>query len=306
MNEFEKYLEANRKAFIKLTEQQERELARLYIEAAGEIKERAELIIDKKGLSYAAAKIRIKSLLREASRLTDNFSKFLDKALLEAADLKVEADRLILESVQQELKSEGVKLKLTRILNKIPPEAVKYTFNKIWEDGLKLSDRVWLLDKVTKQEIERIVMQNIMVGGSASDNVTIAALENLLNPNYKKAKLTSLHGKRVGYEASRLLRTETNVSAREAQRLASLRNPASKGFVWRASGECCDICESLNGEQFKADEIPHNPHPNCRCWLEEVVEDVDSFTDRYLEFMDNPKSQPDIDNWYRNVYKKSA
>ena len=170
MNEFEKYLEANRKAFIKLTEQQERELARLYIEAAGEIKERAELIIDKKGLSYAAAKIRIKSLLREASRLTDNFSKFLDKALIEAADLKVEADRLILESLQQELKSEGVKLNSTRILSKIPPEAVKYTFNKIWEDGLKLSDRVWLLDKVTKQEIERIVMQNIMVGGSASDN----------------------------------------------------------------------------------------------------------------------------------------
>ena len=156
-----------------------------------------------------------------------------------------------------------------------------------------------------RQWIERIVMQNIMVGGSASDKTTIAALENLLNPNYKKAKLTSLHGRRVGYEASRLLRTETNVSAREAQRLASLRNPASKGFVWRASGECCDICESLNGEQFKADEIPHNPHPNCKCSLIEVVEDIDSFTDRYLEFMDNPKSQPDIDNWYRNVYKKA-
>ena len=104
------------------------------------------------------------------------------------------------------------RVNMTKLLSKTSNEAVNYTYNKIWSDGLKLSDRVWLLDKRTKQEIERIIMQNIVAGGSASDQMTISALTNLLNPDYKPAKLTSLHGRKVSYEASRLLRTESAIA----------------------------------------------------------------------------------------------
>src|SRR4030042_1242415 len=196
-DEFKKYIERQRVRFLTLTDIQDRELARLYIEVAGNIKERAELIINSKGLTYAQAKIRISSLLREASRLSDNFKGILDKALIDSADLGKEVNKIALSMYQKSLASEGYKVGLTRILNKTSKEAVQYTFNKIWNDGLKLSDRVWLLDRRTNQEIERIVMSNIISGGSASDKVTLSALENLLNPKYTPAKLTSLHGRKV-------------------------------------------------------------------------------------------------------------
>ena len=42
-----------------------------------------------------------------------------------------------------------------------------------------------------------------------------------------------------------------------------IRNPLRDLY---GEQERLDICESLNGEQFKVDEIPHNPHPNPDIW----------------------------------------
>ncbi|HAS92939.1 MAG TPA: hypothetical protein DCS12_12265, partial [Clostridiales bacterium] len=150
--EFKVYLEKHRTKFVNLIESQEKELSRLYIETAAEIKARAESIINKDGLTYAQAKIRINSLLREASRLSNNFEKILDKALIESANLGSEINRISMSEYQKSLAKEGVNVNFTRILSKVNPEAVKYTFNKIWNDGLKLSDRIWLIDKRSKQE----------------------------------------------------------------------------------------------------------------------------------------------------------
>ncbi|NMB80417.1 MAG: hypothetical protein GYA14_01205, partial [Ignavibacteria bacterium] len=263
MNEtFKEYLERHRTKFVKLTEKQEKELAKIYMEAAARIKEQAQSIIDKKSLSYAEARIRINSLLREASRLTNNFEGILNKALIESADLGQEVNRIAMSQYEKSLLKNGIKIDLQRILYKVNEEAVNYTFNKIWEDGLKLSDRVWKLDRITKQEIERIIMQNIVSGGSASDKITISALQNLLNPAYTPAKLTSLHGKRVSYEASRLLRTEMSVAFNEADRLSSEKNPGSTGLKWLVAIGACESCQALDGQPVS--EVGYPPlHPNC-------------------------------------------
>jgi hypothetical protein len=301
-NEFKNYIEKHRVDILNLTAKQDKELARLYLEAAGNIKERAELIINKKGLTYAQAKIRINSLLREAARLSDNFKGILDKALIDAADLGKEVNKIAMSMYQKSLASEGYKLGLTRILSKTSKEAVKYTFNKIWSDGLKLSDRVWLLDKRTKQEIERIVMSNIISGGSASDRMTLSALENLLNPKYTPARLTSLHGRKVSYEASRLLRTEMMISFNEADRLSSNLNPGSKGQVWLAASGCCDICDSNDGKPTNEVGIPP-AHPNCRCTTTEDIISIDKFTNDWIKFQRSPNSVPYLNKWYKEIYK---
>lgn len=303
--EFKAYLNKHRHKFEKLIASQEKELARLYIEAAAEIKARAELIIDKKSLSYAQAKIRINSLLREASRLSDNFSGVLDRALIESSNLGMEVNKIAMSQYERSLSNKGINVNMGRILSKVSPEAVAYTFNKIYNDGLKLSDRVWLLDKRTKQEIERIVMQNVLSGGSASDKVTLSALENLLNPNYTPAKLTSLHGRRVSYEASRLLRTEMSVAFNEADRLSSEKNPGSTGQKWLIAIGACEKCEPLNGEPVE--KVGYPPlHSNCRCTTLNDVMGVEEFTDKYIDFMDNPSRYPDLQNWVLEVYKKAA
>lgn len=299
--EYKKYIEAHHKAIINLTDLQEKQLARLYLQAAADIKARAKDIISNKTLTAAQAKIRINSLLREAARLSDNFTTMLDKALIQSADLGKEVNKIVMSQYQRSLAKEGVKLNLTRMLSKVSQDAVKSIYNRIWTDGLKLSDRIWLLKKRTKQEIERIVMQHIISGGSASDKVTLSALENLLSPTHP-GKLTSLHGRRVFLEGSRLLRTSAMEAYNEADRMSSEKNPGSKGQQWLTADGCCDLCDAKNGRDVK--DVGYPPeHPNCRCSTIDVVEDITTFTDRYIEFMNNPASQPDLVKWYNEIYK---
>lgn len=300
--EYAKYYIKHQKDFITLTDLQEKELARLYIEAAGEIKARAKDILNQKTLTAANAKIRIKSLLREAARLSDGFEKLLDKSIIDSVDLGTEVNRIILADYTKAVKEAGGKFSVTKILNKVNPEAIKAVYNRIWTDGLKLSDRVWLLDRRTKQEIERIVLQHVISGGSASDRLTISALENLLNPNYSPAKLTSLHGRKVGYEASRLLRTTTAEAFNEGDRLSSNTNPGLLATKWLVAPGCCDICEEKDGEDVKKVGRPPE-HPNCRCTTIDEVMSPEQFADKWVSFMKNPVSQPKLNDWYINIYK---
>lgn len=41
-------------------------------------------------------------------------------------------------------------------------------------------------------------------------------------------------------------------------------------YVWHASDNACEKCQSLNGKEFdNIDDIPDRPHPNCKCYIEE-------------------------------------
>jgi hypothetical protein len=148
-------------------------------------------------------------------------------------------------------------------------------------------------------------MQHVISGGAASDKVTLSALENLLNPTWKKTKLTSLHGRRVGYEASRLLRTTTAEAFNEGDRMSNKMNPGVHGETWLVAPGCCKICEEKDGKDVT--EVGYPPeHPNCRCSLLAKVESISDFTNRWILFMKNPNSQPDLQDWLLNVYKKAA
>jgi len=48
-------------------------------------------------------------------------------------------------------------------------------------------------------------------------------------------------------------------------------------YIWRTNGSNpCELCEDLDGNEYEcADDIPDKPHPNCNCYLEEVVENDD-------------------------------
>lgn len=310
--EFEAYIKANRKEFIALTKQQDKELARLYIEFAGNAKREATAIIDKTTWSYSQKRQAVRELLKEAARLTDNFKGQFDKALIESCDLGADVNRIILKKYSSRLSGAGIDVNLQRVLYKVPDEAMKSIYSRIWEDGLKLSDRIWILDKRTKREIERIVLEEIASGRPASDRVLEARLNKLLNPS-RRAIRTSLHGRNVSFDAARLLRTERTIVFREADRMASLKNPGLTGIAWNTSGDACSICEDLASHDeglgigvYKPENLPGNPHPQCMCYTTDVAISSKQFTDNWLEFMDNPASQPELGQWYKNVYLKAA
>jgi len=313
--EFEKYILANRKKFLALTKAQERELGRLYIRFSEVAKLEADKIVNTAGLTYANKKAMISQLLKQAADLTDDFKGILDKALIESANLGVEADKIILSKYEQRLAGIGVDLNLTGLAADIPDKAVRAVYNRIWEDGLKLSDRIWTLNRRTSRELERIITEEIAAGRSASSKVLEARLNKLLNPDRRYIR-TSLHGRNVSFDAARLLRTERTLAFREANVMVAKANPGNKGIKWILSGSerTCSICQSLASTDsyglgagvFPPDQVPVAPHPQCMCDTYEVVISSKELTNNWLEWEKNKSTHPELSKWYENYYRKAA
>jgi len=311
-DEFEQYILKNRKDFIALTKKQEKELGRLYIQFAESIKNDARRIIDKTSWSYLQKKKEISVLLKEADRLTNGFKRVLNGALIDSANLGQEVNGVILDKYSQRLSGAGFDVDLKRVLTGVTNDTVKVIYSRIWEDGLKLSDRIWLLDRRTKREIERIVLEEIISGRPASDRVLEARLNKLLNPSRRAIK-TKLHGRNIQFDAARLLRTERTNAFREADRMASLNNPGMIGIQWHTSGDVCGTCEDIASSDeglgpgvYKPENLPVTPHPHCECYTTDKAISSQQFTNNWISFMKNPASQPELAGWYKGVYRKVA
>jgi len=302
-NEYLAHYKKQQSDYIKLADFQDKELATLYDSAADDIGARAEFIIRNNDLSYSQAKKQIEPLVKKVDILSADYKNLIYDSLDKVAAVGIEPAALIMGLYQSSLAKQGIKIGLDKTLKDIPQAAVKATFNKIWPDGLKLSDNLWLTDRRSRQEIERIIMQNIASGGSASNKATISALDNLLRPDYKKAKLTSLHGRKVSYESSRLLRTTMSEAFNESSRLSANANPGVSGQTWLVNpGACPEICIPNSGANVK--DVGYPPgHPNCMCSTLDIVMSIEKFTDKWIDFMDNPEKYPDLQDWMMNVYR---
>ena len=314
MDEWKQYILKNRKDYIKLSAVQERDLGKLYLQFAESIKKDADRIVNKLSWSYAQKQKEIMGLLKEADKLTGGFKSILDKALIDSANLGIAINMVMLKKYSQRLSEAGFNVNMQRVLYSVPNEAVKLTYDRILSDGLKLSDRIWILNKRTKREIERIVLEEIASGRPASDKILEARLDKLLNPD-RRAIRTKLHGRNVSFDAARLLRTERTAAFNEADRLASMNNPGLIGMQWHTSGDPCPICadiasggdEGLGVGVYKPESVPMIPqHPQCMCYTSDVAISSKDFTTNWIEFMDNKSSHPELGQWYDDIYLKAA
>lgn len=45
-------------------------------------------------------------------------------------------------------------------------------------------------------------------------------------------------------------------------------------YIWRTEPNACEKCQELDGTEYNSKEdIPQKPHPNCKCYIEEVKDD---------------------------------
>lgn len=45
-------------------------------------------------------------------------------------------------------------------------------------------------------------------------------------------------------------------------------------YIWRTEPNACEKCQELDGTEYNSKEdIPGKPHPNCKCYIEEVKDD---------------------------------
>ena len=312
-SEFKNYILRNRKDFIALSKLQDRELGRLYIQFAEYAKLEADKIVNTEGLTYATKQKLISQLLRRAADLTDDFKGVLDKALIDSAGLGKEVSKVIMEKYQMRLAGVGIDVDFAKLTYSIPDDVVKLAYSRIWSDGLKLSDRIWTLNRRTNGELNRIIMEELAAGRSASSKILESRLNSLLNPDRRFIR-TSLHGRNVSFDAARLLRSERAVAFREADRMASLANPGNIGVKWITSTRPCQTCIDISQADdfglgagvYPAGEVPTIPHPQCMCTTYEICLSSSKLTSDWIAFMRDKDSQPYLKKWYNEVYRKVA
>jgi len=118
----------------------------------------------------------------------------------------------------------------------------------------------------------------------------------------------------ISYEALRLARTEMSAAFGEGAIAAARVAPSYIGMKWVLSGShpVPDICDTLStydsglgpGVYPPGDEPPYPAHPNCLCALVPVHEEPEKFVEKLKRWTENPESEPELEQWYQNIYKQ--
>lgn len=113
--------------------------------------------------------------------------------------------------------------------------------------------------------------------------------------------------RKATYNARRLLRTEINSAYREAQRQAALQTDIIIGYKWNLSGSHPreDICDDLASREYydKNEPIPDS-HPNCLCYITDVVDwNIQREVNRLLgKNLGESKVKGRLENLFSNIF----
>jgi len=191
------------------------------------------------------------------------------------------------------------------------------TVTRHFQDGYKLSGRVWESASLYKTDMSRIINLGLAQG---KDNIKIAkALSGYIRGGkdslvrartygkiqYGNGGLYSRISKTVDWRALRLIRSEEYMSLQAANVLRGQNNPGcTQKFNWVKNSftehDC--TCNDLQaGSPYLAENIPGYPHPNCLCTIEQVLRNRAEFV-QDLNDWNAGKSVPYMDDWFTSKY----
>ncbi len=291
-NEFTKGLDRIHDIVIKVEDKQDKALDRLFDKSFRSINAQAKIIKATDG-TLTDKRPLIQPLMTEGLMLIEDYNELLLTSMKQEAELGIKNNEFILTKYQNRLAGVGVIVGLTDRLENIPEQALTWTIGSSdFPDGLKLSNRIWILKRRTRQEIERIITDTIISGEAASSSLMTTRLEKLLKPG-RAAVRTRLHGRNVSFDAARLLRTERTLAFRHADSMAATQNTGLIGIKWNIvkDDRTTVICKNLNSQDiwnlgagvYKKGSEPYNPHIQCRSWPTEVSVSSKQFVDSWLK-----------------------
>ncbi len=319
-SDYQKWALAARKQYIQLRLKEDKEIANLYIRSADRIAKELQQI----GTTTISGQIRKKhfkelekSLRAEAERiqkgLTEAFVDYIDSAAKAGVGY---TQGVVLNLFDQAgLKTSGIRKLFSRV-NKQAVEA-------IWartKNGLYLSDRIWEQGEKYRTTMRDLIQESVAIG---QDVVTTARMIQQYvrkgamtltkrYPNMMKRMKGRIPGN-ISYEALRLARTEMTAAFGEGAIAASRVAPSYVGMKWvlSKSHPVPDICDTLStydsglgpGVYPPGDEPPYPAHPNCLCALVPIHEEPEEFVARLRNWLEDPENEPELEQWYQNIYK---
>jgi len=195
---------------------------------------------------------------------------------------------------------------VNRLINR---KAVEALYARTWSDGLNISDRIWKIRNHTGENLVDFIRLSQAEGRSAVDiardlDQYIKGGKQYISPELAAQKNFP---KNLDYRALRLARTEYTQSFMEGVYASGQVSPSYHGIKWLLSDAHPepDVCDPMAGKIYKQGEEPAIPHPQCMCHQVPVHnETLDQFTNRVKEWRNNPGSQPELEDWYQNVYQR--
>ena len=312
-----------RKKYIDLRLRQDREIRALYLRAARRVAE----MIKAMALTTITNYLRQKqleeietALLAEAERMAGELNTAMRNYIEEAVEAGSWYSQAILfELFRRANLDTGGLVSLFGAINRQAIEACWARTRK----GLFLSDRIWKQGETFRSAMKEIIQDAVATG---QDAVTTArVLEKYVKdgartlarkyPNMMK-RMAGRIPKDLSYEALRLARTEMTAAFGEGTILAARVLPSYRGMKWvlSKSHPMPDICDTLadhdeglgRGVYSPGNEPPFPAHPNCLCTLVPVHEEPEDFVKRLKRWKGNPMSEPKIEEWYQNIYRKGG
>lgn len=312
---------AARKKYIELRLRQDQEVRGIYIRAADKL---AKEIWSLKRQGYGSQmNIRYLTALEQSLRdngIADSLMKVMPVYLGRAIEA---GSSYSYEVTLSQIKSANLaKEPVRRAFARANTQAVEACWART-EKGLTLSERIWDKGAKARKVMTEFVQDGVAAGEDPIE--TARALEKYVRRGKKTLaadypEMMKRMGSRVpqdiSYEALRLVRTETAAAYGEGTIAAASVSPSYTGMKWLLSNNSdpCHICKGLaeanhglgKGVYPPGGEPPMPAHPNCMCTLVSVHEDTDAFINRLNDWMRDPASQPDLENWYQNIYSKVA
>lgn len=198
---------------------------------------------------------------------------------------------------------------------------------RVYGDGLQMSQRIWRTDNDSISEVQRIVYEGIAKGDSAWNIAkrieeylgpgqdcprwTRSRLYGLTKPDIAGGSSTGLYtgdecdGQGVAYYALRLARNEIQIAHHMATDMLLQRIPwiDKEQINLSPSHPVVDICDDVvaAGERgegiYEKGEILLPLHPQCICYKTGVMMPPDEFSSRLRGWLHGGESWPEMDEY---------
>lgn len=300
-NEYLKLVEESRKKQSKLTEDQYKQIRKLYRDAAKDLKIKANKA-NKGSLTQGWLKDYRKSILSDLKDINKILEDKIEINMQQSAENASAIQLSLFDKINMKY-GLGLSETFRNIFSSVPKEALKGLITgDFYKDGKGLSKRIWFNEHKVNGDIDYIIQKGIVEKKSAYE--LAQDLQTYVNPEAKKdwewKKVYPKTAKTIDYCAQRLARTSISHSYTLSMLKSCERNPFIEKIKWHsvfAPGRTCPLCKSRDGRVYLLKDCPVD-HPNGMCYQEPLLDDSLENIGSKLKHWVNGNSDSTLDDWY--------
>ena len=283
----------------RLTKTQQKQIERLYKQAAKDIAKRAS----------QAPRVPSDGLKKwYLNHLKDQLNEQIDSMRTKIEGITRNNMSRVAQEVVKDSKEflKAFEMPIRGVYSHVPDDIVRTVASgQLYEGNWTLSRALWKDSVRTQKDINSIVATGIAENKSAYD--IAKDLEKYVDPSAKKdwdwSKVYPNTKRKVDYNAQRLARTMVSHAYQQSFVRTTQKNPFVVSYRWESSNSdrTCEICAERDGQLFPKDDLPLD-HPNGMCTFTAVMdESMDEIADRLADWVEG-KDDPALDTWAEDLY----